>query len=534
MAAKNLVGCRQPLVAFVITISLAGRSSLLPAQADVRAPNAAGEPNPFDLSEWLDSRYSAIWSESGITPELCDDATYQRRVTLDLIGRIPSIAEVRVFLADESPEKRARLVDKLLNDADESAKNSELAAEHLSRIWRRLIIAPPGAGNVSLASLDPWLKSSFRENRPYNEMIRALVVASQPGGSETAFYQSIGNTPEAAATEISRAFLGVRIGCAQCHDHPFTDWKQTDFWGMAAFFAGTQLQPGNDNASQVGSNAPGRITHEGRSYPAKVLGVDAPTEIGSGQTPREVLAEWMTSAENPTFAANAVNRVWQHLLGRGLVPEVDDLDLASPEERAPVLDDLAQNFIESGYDLRWLISGICKSKVYQCVSLSDEPYGASFASGTRPLKTLTPEQVFDSLEQALMLPVSRSNTESARHNGQMVQIVTRLDESISLTPEEYSAGVPQTLMLMNGVLISTATDLRKSRTLRAIVDAPFIQTEDRLDALYLATVTRLPRDGERTHLMPYLSNVSEPHEQREALGHIFWALLNSPEFVLCP
>ncbi len=208
------------------------------------------------------------------------------------------------------------------------------------------------------------------------------------------FYQANGGTPVSSANAVTRYFLGIRIGCAQCHPHPFSSWQQDDFWGMAAFFS---------NATADGQLP--RISDEGgATYKAKYLW-DEETTIAADKSPREALADWMVSPANPNFASTAVNRIWQHLCGRGIVAAVDDLDQVADEERA-VLDELGTMFADSGYNLRWLIEGICESKFYQRVSLSAAADGeAEFA--LRPLKTLTAEQVFDSLEEALALPIGR-------------------------------------------------------------------------------------------------------------------------------
>ena len=498
--------------------------------------------SPYDLVNWLDERFDQIWSDQGVNPQVCDDTTYCRRVWLDLVGRIPSVIETRAFLEDPSPDKREELVDRLLADPDASNRLNELHAEHMARIWRRVML-PPGTTGADMGwAVEPWLEQQFRENRPYDEMVTQLLTArGEEARAEAMYYQAVGGTPEAEATEVSRVFLGVRIGCAQCHDHPFTDWKQGDFWGMAAFFNGTTAQgmavPGfNGETNQLGlsdDGATGVIEHEGKTYAAKALWSAEPVSLTEEQKPRDALAEWITAEDNPTFAANAVNRVWQHLLGQGLVSPVDDLDLALPEERALVLDDLAEKFAASGYDLRWLIAGICKSKAYQCEAYVQEGEHVTLLYGRRPLKTMTPEQTFDSLEQALHLPVSRSSEEAARHNGEMQQIVQRLDESLGLNPDDYTAGVPQTLLLMNGSLLAKATDLEKSRTLRAVVESPFFSQDYKLDTLYLAAFTRPPSSREREMLREHLGQYMSEEERKAAYGDIFWALLNSPEFVLC-
>ena len=248
------------------------------------------------------------------------------------------------------------------------------------------------------------------------------------------------------------------------------------------------------------------------------------------QSGRLEYANWIASAENPLTSRVLANRVWQHLCGRSLAGTVDDLDQANAEERAVLLDGLAQEFIQSKYDLRHLISAICRSKAYQCSTVSPDQLGDKLkVADVRPLKTLSPEQVFDAMEQALMLPVGRSDN-AARFNGQRMAIVSRMNEAFSDSPEDFSAGIPQALMMMNGTVISEATDLQTSRTLRAVVDAPFMQDEDRLETLFLATLTRRPSDRERDVLLA--SVTADGADRGTVFADIMWALLNSPEFVL--
>ena len=344
------------------------------------------------------------------------------------------------------------------------------------------------------------------------------------GGGPALFFQAVGGKPETAASSISRVFLGVRIGCAECHNHPFADWKQKDFWGMAAFFSG--IRNGDVGDTVVATIRPANSSIE---YTAAFLGGE-PAKISKGKTPREVLADWMVAPDNSLFAATAVNRVWQHLMGRGMTDSVDDLDKASPAERK-ILDDLAKLFVESGFDLRWLIAGICKSQLYQRESVVQEETDSEPPPGLRPIKTLSPEQVFNSLEQALSLPVARADG-SARFNGLRDQLIARMNEAASNNPDEFRAGIPQALLLMNGRLTTEATDLDKSRTLRGVLDAPFLDTEAKLTTLYLATFSRPPREEEKRFLLEHIHKQKDGDRQQQAYAEIFWGLLNSPEFVL--
>jgi len=513
------------------------------ARAQAPAPNPAVEKHPSDLlANWINSRFEELWKQAGVEQkETIDDATFLRRAYLDLIGKIPSVAQARDFLEDAAKNKRDKLVNQLAADNRSNA--------HLARVWSRIMI-PTGSPGVRAGfggPLQPWLEQQFASRVPYDQFARELITAKADGtgmarvpnapttrgiGSPAAFYVAIGNTPDSSASAISRIFLGVRIGCAKCHNHPFADWRQDDFWGMAAFFAGASV--GQPNAPPTDTKVTKIKPMESeKEYPVRFLWSDGPAEIPADKFPRDLLADWMVSKQNPNFAAAAVNRVWQQLCGQGLIPHVDDLDQASPKDRAMVLDDLARLFVENEYDVQWLIKGICKSRVYQRLSATAEkPAEDTPLSTHRPLKTLTPEQVFDSLEQALMLPVGRGNPESARFSGQGGALMQRLNEAFSDNPDQFRAGIPQALLIMNGVMISTATDLDESRTLRAIVDARFLEPAKKIEALYLAALTRQPEPRELEKMLSHVQGQPSEDDRRLAYTDIYWALLNSPEFVL--
>lgn len=496
------------------------------ASAAAAQSKPSGKHSSDELAIWLDSRFYEIWkSAEAEAKEPVDDATYLRRVYLDLVGTIPSVAQTRDFLADENPDKRRKIVEELAADGR--------YASHQSRVWRRIMVPAGSPGAMFATQLEPWLEQQFAANIPYDEFARRLITAKGNGGSGTplTFYAAIGNTPDNLASSFSRIFLGVRIGCAKCHNHPFADWRQEDFWGMAAFFASIS-RDGNPNGavndSKVTKIKPMESTKE---YEVRFLWSEEPAKIPDNRVPREVLADWMVARENRNFSATAVNRVWQQLCGVGLIPQVDDLDQVSSKQRGEMLDELARRFADAEFDVNWLVQGICKSKAYQRVSMAEEIREQSPLSTHRPLKTLSPEQVFDALEQALMLPVGKDG-QSPRHNGQREQIIARLNEAVGEAPDQYRAGIPQTLLMMQGTLISRATDLEESRTLRAVVDAPFLEPASKIETLYLAALTRKPESKELDTLLRFVTERGSKDERRKAYAEIYWALLNSPEFVL--
>jgi hypothetical protein len=529
---------RPLLIALVASFTLARSTA-----ADEGSPSVPRKLTTQELAKWIDERFEKEYERAGVAAApAVDDATFLRRLFLDLQGHIPAVAQTRDFLADEGSFKRQDYVDRLLNDDGRQNRFAARTADHLARVWRRMMVpaSSPGAGMAT--RLDPWLAKHFSENTPYDQLARKLLLATpqppnRPGAAPavqnadpellaSVFQQAVGPSPENLTGAFVRVFLGVRLNCAQCHDHPFTDWKQRDFWGVAAFFGG-DAAGGGENAQPAPTITPqgeGQLT-----YTAKLLWTEQPLkEIPPAKSPRQLLAEWMISPSNPNFAATAVNRVWQYLCGRGLGGSVDDLDRVTKEERR-VLDDLANLFVASGYDVRWLVTGICKSQVYQQMAAAEPESGNGLVR--RPLKTLLPEQVFDSLEVALSLPIGKTDN-GPRYSGEREQFVARMNEAAPESPVDYKGGIPQALMLMNGKLTADATSLDASRTLRAVIEAPFLGPEDKIETLYLAVLSRRPRQAEATYLLEHLERQADNQASKNAFAEIMWGLLNSPEFVL--
>ncbi|MCO8122437.1 DUF1549 and DUF1553 domain-containing protein [Stieleria sp. TO1_6] len=476
-----------------------------------------------ELSRWIDQRGRQVW---GDPPSACDDLTFVRRVYLDLVGRVPSVAEIRDFqkLGDD---RRELLVGELVfGEGPRRETYTRLSAASLARHWRRVLL-PPGTVTLGPAqTLETWLTEQFKQGVPYDEMMRGLAQIQSPQSAGN-YFQLLGGTPENYAGNLSRVMLGVRIDCAQCHDHPFTDWKQSDFWGLAAFYSDLPGTIANPDASKPTGKS-GEIRYEGTTYAAKFLWQEDALPDAS-RTPRVRLARWMTSPENPNFSATAVNRFWQLLVGHGLYWDVENLDLATSDERA-FLDELGDRFAEDGFNVQQLIAAICKSDWYAAQSMQTNDDNPSFQ---RELKVISPEQVFDSLEQSLHLPISRIDPSAPRWTGARTQMVNRLGEAVGATPEDYASGIPQALMMMNGKVTADAIDLDRSRLLRAVVESPFFDENTRIETLYLAVLTRQPTETEMELLTKYLDEKPNAITRRQAFGEILWALLNSPEFVLC-
>jgi hypothetical protein len=478
-------------------------------------PGNSGE-SPADLANWIDARLEVSRGANGLPSKaVVGDDVFLRRAYLELTGTIPSVADARDFLDSTAADKREQLIVNLLSD--------KRFAEHHARLWARTF-AP--AGNTR-GPLEAWLRTELGKNTPFDQIAKSLITAkgNATTASPASFYFAVGNSPEKVAEAVARGLLGVRLGCAQCHNHPFTKWKKKDFWGLAAFFAGTGTAPGQVNDGFSTKITP---TDSSQEYEAKFLEGPAP-QFSQGTSPRAVLAEWLATPENPYFAANVVNRVWQDLCGSGLVSTIDDLDTLSTDERELILDELGAKFAANGFNLRWLVEGICRSKAYQQPSSPNNERGAA----QRPVRTLSPDQVFAALDQALSLKKGRGLSPRFTPEGQ--NLMARLEEARGSTPTDFKGGIPQALLLMNGPIITRATTLEDSLTLLAVVEAPFLKDTEKLDALFLATYSRLPRPAERDRFLKVVrAKPDDAKAQRQAYANIFWALLNSPEFVLCP
>jgi hypothetical protein len=475
---------------------------------------ADARESPAELAAWIDARLEAAWRAKGLpVRDEAGDEVFLRRAYLELTGTVPSVAEARDFLTSTSATRREQLIRSLLDD--------RRFAEHTAGLWARTL-AP--AGNTR-GPLEMWLRAEIRKNTPFDRVARSILTATGDSTSPgpAGFYFAVGNSPERVAEAVGRGLLGVRLGCAQCHNHPLAEWTREDFWGLAAFFAGTGTMQG-----RVGDGFATTITDNKKEYVAKFLDGPAP-KFTDGRSPRAVLADWLATRENRFFAANVVNRVWQDLCGTGLVSTIDDLDTLSAEERKEVLDELAARFAAGGFDLRWLVEGICLSKAYQRASAASVRPG----SAQRPVRTLSPDQVFASLDQALGLKKGRALSPKYTPEGQNLR--AQLEAGRAATPTDYRAGIPQALLLMNGTLITRATTLEESMTLRAVVEAPFLKEGEKLDTLFLAAFSRLPRADERERFLKVVrARPEDPEATRQAYANIFWAMLNSPEFVLCP
>jgi hypothetical protein len=497
------------------------------------------------LAAKIDEHVAKRWRDVGVQPAAAaDDGEFVRRVYLDLIGRIPHVAEAREFLADKSPGKRQALVRRLLDSPSYVA--------HWTNVWRNVYLPEVETDfqfRFFAPSFDNWLRKQLLEDRTYSEWVSELLTSSlnqqqmyNPYGqggqpSPMAFYQIKENKPENVAASVARVFLGVRIECAQCHNHPFAKWKREDFWSMAAFFKGTE----NPSRGGVEGFLQDLFTFPEIAIPETKKVVQA--RFIDGSQPRfkgkisfrQTLADWITSVNNPYFAKATVNRLWGQLFGRGLVDPVDDFDENNnPPSHPELLNDLADEFAKHEYDLKFVISAMTASRTYQLSSRQSHKSQAEprlFARAA--VRGLTGEQLYDSVATA---------TGYRDPNGQLSPFVIGGNSPRSEFLEKFKAGaespgdrqtsIVQALTLMNGQLTNEATSLNRSETLAAVVDFPLFSTAERIEAIYLAALTRKPSAKELDRFVKYVDAGGPRKNSRDALADVFWALLNSSEFIV--
>lgn len=505
------------------------------APAQPTDAQALAQQDAMALARQIDEQLAQRWDELNVLPaEPASDAAFLRRIYLDFCGKIPTAWEVREFLADERTDKRQRAVERLIE--------SPSFVTYQAALWRKILL--PEANNDPTVRMlaqpfEAWLRREWMQQRSLRETALALLAArqselSRPGFGGTAspaiFYSAKSGKPEELAASVARAFLGLRIECAQCHDHPFDRWKQSEFWELAAFFGQlSQQQPEagiysalNEQSGVPQLEIPGTDQRVAPRFP------DGATATFEGnQNTREVLADWLTSDGNAWFARSAANRVWAQFFGTGLVDPVDDFSAANPPSHPQLLEILAHELVAHDFDLRHLMRGIALSRAYALSSqstLSTEPDPQWFC--VAPVRRMSSEQIAASVVQALGRPIESGAGPNPNDP------VASLQETYQETGDpatDASTSIIQALTLMNGRLAVEATDLAASHTLAAIVETPGLSPRQQIEMLFLATLSRLPTAEESDTLVGYFKDATS--SSTTALADIFWALLNSTEFV---
>jgi hypothetical protein len=479
--------------------------------------------------------------------ELCTDEVFLRRVTLDLTGQLPEPDEIRQFVADDRHDKRDRLIEDLLD--------APAFADWWAMKWTdRLGGNQRFTGKFGAMKYHAWIRAAMAENMPEDAFVRTLLTASGPNyeNPPASFWRrmrvgGIGTEVDAelAAEEISQLFLGIRIQCARCHNHPGERWTQDDFHGLAAFFKRLKFKNGEyfngiyDKEDVVYFVNTGDVQHPrtGAVVPPTLLDA-GPATIAPDEDRRVAFATWLTTPENPWFARNSVNRLWYHLLGQGLVDPVDDVRDSNPASHPELLDALIQEFVASGFDRRHLLRQIARSLTYQLSSVptltnADDRRYFSHAS----VRLLPAEALLDAISQATgvaeSFPDAPPGTRAvALPDGEykhlFLEAFGRPARALACECErDAGTNFQQALQLVAGRTVATKVHSDSGRAAR-LAGSTLSPTEV-IDELFLATLSRAPDSAERELLRPRIGPSGS--DRRAAVEDLLWALVNHREFL---
>ncbi len=469
-----------------------------------------------------------------ITPsEVCTDAEFLRRVFIDITGTLPTSDEYETFLADTDPQKRDKVVDQLLG-------RKEFVDMWVMK-WAELLQIRTIANRVTqkpMLRYFNWLRDKIASNTPSDVMVRELLASRGGTFSDPAtnYYQTETETLK-VAENVAQVFMGMRIQCTQCHNHPFDRWTMDDYYGFAAFFSQIGRKQGEDPREQIIFNSGGgEVKHlvDGRVMQPKFLGGEVPDLQGRDR--REVLAEWLASPDNPYFAKNLANIVWAHFFGKGIIDQVDDVRVSNPAVNAELLDELGKRFTDYNYDFRRLVRDICTSRTYQvstATNPSNESDHSNFAHAE--LRRMRAEVLLDCITQVTStsnkfpgLPVGARAVQIADGNTSTYFLTTfgrAKRESVCSCEVQMEPNLSQALHLINGD--TTNSKIEQGGLIPTLLKEGKTPSEI-ITELYIRCFARKPTDQELEQLVAV---ATEEDNAQQALEDIFWSLLNSREFL---
>ena len=494
---------------------------------------------------FIDEMIRQSWTESKVQPSRpATDEEFLRRVYLDIVGRIPTVGEVSAFFVSKERDRRQKLVEYLLNHPD--------YPKNFSNIWNVLLLGRKmQERQVDRAALASWMRRQFLDNRPWDRTVYDLITAKGSNKENGAVnfplaHMEAGAVPLTSVT--TRLFLGQQIQCTQCHDHPSNDWKQADFWGINAFFKGLRKEDVNkadatgaevydhtevrDDPTEAFSQYDRRNGLVGIAFPRFLDG--RKISQGTDVDRRIELGKFIADPKNPDLAKAFVNRMWAHFMGRGFVQPADDFGAHNPPSHPELLDKLGEEFQTSGYDVKALIRWITASQAYNLSSVqfkSNEKDETLFSH--MMLKPMTPEQLFDSLLAATAAQKAGGDKGAdKKRNAWLNQFVVTFGNDEDTESTTFQGTIPQALMMMNGELMEKATGGQPGSFLSDLYERAMQSPKPpkfMVDHLYLSALSRTPNDKELKQASAYLNSYPDPIG---VLQDLYWALLNSSEFVL--
>ena len=510
------------------------------SQAIVIPAGLAYDRPPFEPFNYIDTLVAEKLNKLRIIPSgLASDEAFLRRAFLDVSGLLPTLEEREKFLADTRPDKRARLIEDLISRKEFTEmwvmKWAELMQIRTSQV--------NGASVSYKAALNyyEWLRERIAANMPFNKLVVELLGAK--GGTfnspATNFFQMEADVLK-LTENVAQVFMGTRIQCAQCHNHPFDRWTMNDYYQFAAFFAQVKRKPAEDPRERIIFDDGGEIQHpvSKEDMVPKFLGGAQPV-IAEGTTRRESVASWLASPENPWFARNVVNIVWDHYMGVGIVDPVDDVRVSNPPSNPELLDALAEKFVAYNYDFKKLVRDICTSRTYQLsteTNATNETDTRNFSKAM--IRRVRAEVLLDSISQVTNtqekykgLPKGARAVQIADGNTTNYFLTTfgRATRATVCSCEvKMEPNLSQALHLING---ETVHDRIAQGGIITTLLAENKSPVEVIDALYLKALSRSPTDLEKVKLIATFRGSKAPEGQKLILEDIFWALLNSKEFI---
>jgi hypothetical protein len=514
-----------------------GKYATIPVNVLNPKPGFAWKPLP--QYNYVDQLIDEKLQKLHIQPSgLATDAEFLRRVTLDLIGQLPTPAEVREFLADPAPSKikREKRIDKLIGNP--------AFADRWTVKWGDLLQSSRKfLGEKATYEFREWIHDSVASNKPYDKMVHELLTGrGSVYDSPAANYFRTTREPKPTMEKTTQVFLGVRMVCAQCHDHPFERWTQNQYYQMAAFFSAVGLRPGYEVGEEiVYDQREGYEMHHPKDNrvmaPQFLVASVGAVKIPSDEKRRDAFADWLVSKDNPFFAKAITNRIWSYFLGRGIIDPVDDIRASNPPVNAPLLAALTKDLTDHQFDLQHLMRVIVKSRTYQASFQTNEWNALDGDNFSHAIpRRLSAEPLMDAVTQAAGVrpnfPEVPEDTTASQLPDPHVGADGFLDlfgrpsrESSCECERRADFSLPQALNLINGTTISDAVADSKGRiaknVLAGMTDAAMIED------LYLATLTRLPTKSEAENASHYLAGGPQTQKAQDLL----WALLNSKGFL---
>ena len=489
--------------------------------------------NELPENNYIDGHMHNKFKNLRIIPsELCTDEEFIRRVTLDVTGRLPTVEEYNAFLANVDPTKREKLVDELLTRKE--------FVEIWVMKWAELLTIRT-TNQISYKSMllyYTWLQERVANNVPMNVMVQELLGSN--GGTfanaATNYYQNETNTLK-VAENVAQVFMGMRMQCAQCHNHPFDRWTMDDYYSFAAFFSQIGRKRGEDPREIIVFNSgSGDVRHPvgNRVMAPKFLGGETPDVAGKDR--RQVMANWLASDENPFFAQNLSNIVWAHFFGKGIIQEVDDVRISNPPVNKELIDALSEKLRGYNYDFKKLVRDICTSRAYQLSTKTNETNEkdtTNFSHAT--LRRMRAEVLLDAITQVTTtsnkfpgLPSGARAVQIANGNTSTYFLTTfgrAKRETVCSCEVKMEPNLSQALHMLNGDTVNAKITQGGLVTTRLGEEVPH---EKIIEEIYIRCMTRKPTEKELTNLMEL---VGQEENKQQALEDVFWALLNSREFV---